>query len=154
MIAYIFCTLLKPLSYLARRAQGKGRGHRDEGRELLGRGYFRRTRVPLIFCVDSVPRKSGTMRSISSKYVESAGVSFCELYSASSRRWSDEMGAPVRPSMKMNFGRSMKPLRSMYTRCGITRRRPRPSYTSVSRVTRPDEVRGTKRTEPVTISGF
>src|SRR5262245_5967142 len=37
--------------------------------------YLRRTRVPLIFWVLNAPRKSGTMRSMSSKYADKAGVS-------------------------------------------------------------------------------
>ena len=41
--------------------------------------YLRRTRVPLIFWLLSAPRKSGTMRSISSKYDDRAGVVCCEL---------------------------------------------------------------------------
>jgi len=51
--------------------------------------YFRRTRVPLTFCVLSAPRKSGTMRSISSKYEESAGTLVCALVRTSSRRVSE-----------------------------------------------------------------
>src|SRR4051812_36886980 len=56
--------------------------------------------------------------------------------------------------MKTNFGRRTNPLRSMYVRVGTTLRRPRPSYTSVSRVTKPADVRGANSTEPVTMRGF
>src|SRR4030095_2942983 len=45
-----------------------------EGCPRAGRGYFSRTRVPLIFCELSAVRKFGTRRSISSKYEDSAGV--------------------------------------------------------------------------------
>src|ERR1017187_2564631 len=74
--------------------------------------YFSRTRVPLIFWLLSVLRKSGTMRSINSKYDESAGVFCCALYRISSRCLSEYIVAPVRPSMKTNFGARMNPLRS------------------------------------------
>ena len=51
--------------------------NRTEVSRAAGRsGYFSRTRVPLIFWLLSVLRKSGTSRSISSKYDDSAGV-FC-----------------------------------------------------------------------------
>src|SRR3989442_1896433 len=47
--------------------------------------YLRRTRVPLIFWLLSALRKSGTMRSISSKYDARAGGFVCELYRIASR---------------------------------------------------------------------
>ena len=65
------------------RSVGRGlfRGHGLSPGERLAGGtrYLSRTRVPLIFWLLSSPRKSGTMRSISSKYDERAGVVCCEL---------------------------------------------------------------------------
>jgi hypothetical protein len=61
----------------------KARGRRspaartgDESDVARQAGYFRRTRVPLIFWVLRALRKFGTSRSMSSKYEDSAGV-FC-----------------------------------------------------------------------------
>jgi hypothetical protein len=56
---------LDQLAQVAKRARpvGGGRQSTHGGRG----GYLSRTRVPLIFWLLSAPRKSGTMRSISSK---------------------------------------------------------------------------------------
>ena len=53
---------------------------RESGTTFLAgsRTYFSSTRVPLIFWVLSVLRNLGTMRSISSKYDDSAGVFCCD----------------------------------------------------------------------------
>ena len=68
--------------------------------------------MPLIFWLLSALRKLGTRRSISSKYEDSAGVFCCAGYRIYSRNVSEYIVAPVRPSMKTNFGRSTNPLRS------------------------------------------
>jgi hypothetical protein len=56
------------------RMESKHRTSRSNGLR-----YFKRTRVPLIFWLLSALRKSGTMRSINSKYDDSAGVFVCAL---------------------------------------------------------------------------
>lgn len=58
-------------------AAADGRDRRCRAARSGQTRYLMRTRVPLIFCVLNAPRKSGTMRSMSSKYDDSAGVS-CE----------------------------------------------------------------------------
>ena len=64
-------------------------------------------RVPLMLSALNVPRNEGISRSISSKYEDSAGVFRDASYRISSRWRSVYNVAPVRPSMKMNFGLRM-----------------------------------------------
>jgi len=71
------------------RGAGGQKGMSESDGNAHGPVYFSKTLVPRIFWLLSVPRKSGTMRSINSKYEDNAGVSCCALYKISSRRDSE-----------------------------------------------------------------